>query len=146
MIVIVFILTTILVTLSIIDWRTQCLPDFLTLSLLWIGLLVNLNGYFVPLDQAVLGAVAGYVSLWLIAQTFYYLTGKIGIGGGDLKLFAAIGAWWGWQQLPWIMASASLMGLFTIVWMIKMQGHNPEHPIPFGPFLAFFGWLALWFF
>lgn len=139
------IFTLILILLSFIDLRSQCLPDKLTLSLLWIGLLVNMNTLFVPLEEAVLGAMAAYLSLWVIARLFYFLKGKVGIGDGDLKLFAAIGAWLGWQQLPWIMAAASLSGLILIYWLIKERGYYYDTPIPFGPFLAIFGWLALWF-
>ncbi len=136
--------TGILIILSIIDWKTQCLPDQWTLSLLWLGLLVNIQTLFVPLEQAVLGAVVGYLFLWMIAQLFYFLTGKVGIGGGDLKLFSAIGAWFGWQELPWIMAAASLTGLIFFIGMMKIRDHHKDDPIAFGPFLAIFGWVALW--
>lgn len=138
------IFTGILIVLSLIDWRYQCLPDILTLSLLWLGLVINRYSLFVSLDQAVLGALIGYMALGIVAQLFYRLTGKVGMGRGDWKLFAALGAWFGWQELPWIMAAASLSGLIFFLVLIKMRRCTKNDPIPFGPFLAIFGWVALW--
>ncbi len=133
----------ILIALLFIDLDNQILPDCLTLSLLWIGLLANLHQTFVPLDAAIIGAATGYVSLWLFNALFYLLSGKIGMGNGDFKLFAALGAWVGWQQLPLIIFSASLMG--AVVGSIYLRWNNKKRctPIPFGPFLCLTGFVSL---
>lgn len=135
--------TWMLVALAFIDLETQYLPDNLTLPLLWLGLLVNLNNGFVPLSQAIIGAMTGYLSLWLVFHGFRLITGKEGMGYGDFKLFAALGAWLGWQQLPFIILAASLIGALTGLAMILMRGHDRRVPIPFGPFLCAAGWVAL---
>ncbi|MEK6550181.1 MAG: A24 family peptidase [Pseudomonadota bacterium] len=132
-----------LVALAFVDLETQYLPDNLTLPLLWLGLLVNLSGIFVPVSQAIIGAVAGYLSLWLVFHGFRLVTGKEGMGYGDFKLFAAIGAWLGWQQLPFIILAASLIGAVTGLLMILGRGRDRRLPIPFGPFLCAAGWVAM---
>lgn len=132
-----------LIALSGIDIDTQTLPDDLTLPLLWLGLLVNLNGLFVPLSDAVIGASAGYLSLWVVYWAFLLITGKEGIGFGDFKLLAALGAWLGWMMLPLIVLLASAIGAITGLLLITWRGHQRDHPIPFGPFLALAGLVAL---
>lgn len=126
-----------------IDLETQLLPDVITLPLLWLGLLVNLDGLFVPLHDAVVGAAAGYLSLWLIYHLFRLLTGKEGMGYGDFKLLALIGAWLGWQQLPLVILLSSLVGAVTGLTLMVARRHRREIPIPFGPYLAAAGWIAL---
>ncbi len=128
---------------SVIDIREQLLPDSLTLPLLWAGLAFNLNGTFVPLQEAVIGAMAGYLSLWAIYQAFRLLTGKEGMGYGDFKLLAAIGAWLGWQALPVVILFSSLVGVVTGIGMIVFLGRDRQLPIPFGPYLAAAGFLGM---
>ncbi len=132
-----------LLALAAIDWKTQLLPDSIVLPLLWLGLLLNLFGVFVPLSDAVVGAMAGYLSLWLVYHGFRLLTGKEGMGYGDFKLFAALGAWMGWQQLPWIILAASLVGSVVGIGLIVSKRLPQGQAIPFGPYLAAAGWLAL---
>ena len=136
-------LTWTLVAMAFVDLETQYLPDNLTLPLLWLGLLVNLSGIFVPVSQAIIGAVAGYLSLWLVFHGFRLVTGKEGMGYGDFKLFAAFGAWLGWQQLPFIILAASLIGAVTGLLMILGRGRDRRLPIPFGPFLCAAGWVSM---
>ncbi len=133
--------TACLIALIGIDIDEMLLPDQLTLPLLWLGLLVNLQGTFVPLPQAVLGAVAGYLSLWAVYWAFKLLTGKEGMGYGDFKLLAALGAWLGWQQLPLVILLSSLVGAVFGIAMMLRRGES--RPIPFGPYLAVAGWIAL---
>lgn len=132
-----------LVALFMIDAQTMLLPDDLTYPLLWLGILLNMNGGFVPLADSVLGAVFGYLSLWSIYHLFKLLTGKEGMGYGDFKLLAALGAWGGWQILPFVIFASSALGaLFGIVWMlIKRNGQSL--PMPFGPWLAMAGFVAM---
>lgn len=130
-----------LLTLTVIDQRTQLLPDSIVYPLLWAGLLINLNGTFVPLEQAVIGAVAGYMSLWLVYQVFLKLTGKHGMGFGDFKLLAALGAWVGWMGLPGIVLLSSVVGLIWAVLLMGLGKMDRTQPMPFGPFLAIAGWL-----
>jgi len=139
----VCILLAALIALTFIDLDTQLLPDSITLPLLWIGLLVNLHGLFVPLDQAVIGAVAGYLALWSIYHLFKWLTGKEGMGFGDFKLLAALGAWLGWQMLLPIVLAASLVGALVGVALVLSGRHQAARPLPFGPWLALGGLLAL---
>ncbi len=134
-----------LIAMSFIDLDTQLLPDELTLPLMWLGLLVNLEGTFVPLRDAVIGAAAGYLSLWLVYWMFRAVTGKEGIGYGDFKLLAALGAWMGWMMLPLIVLLSSAVGAILGVSMIILKRHQADRPIPFGPFLAAAGLLALLF-
>lgn len=132
-----------LIALTFIDIDTQMLPDDVTLPLIWLGLLVNLQGGFVSLPDAVIGAVAGYLSLWSVYWLFRFATGKEGIGYGDFKLLAALGAWLGWMMLPLIVLLSSAVGALVGVAMIVLRGHQRDKPIPFGPFLAVAGLIAL---
>ncbi len=132
-----------LVALTFIDLDTQILPDDLTLPLTWAGLLVNLPGLFVPLPQAVIGAVAGYLSLWAVYWAFRLVTGKEGMGYGDFKLLAALGAWLGWMMLPLIVLLSSARGAVLGLLLVLLRGHQRDKPIPFGPFLAVAGLVAL---
>ena len=132
-----------LIALTFIDIDTQMLPDDLTLPLIWLGLLVNLQGGFVPLSGAVIGAAAGYLSLWSVYWLFRFATGKEGIGYGDFKLLAALGAWLGWMMLPFIVLLSSVMGALVGIAMIVLRGHQRDKPIPFGPFLAIAGLIML---
>ena len=132
-----------LLALTMIDIDEQLLPDQLTLPLLWLGLLLNLNDTFAPLGDAVIGAAAGYFSLWLVFQLFRLLTGKEGMGYGDFKLFALFGAWLGWQMLPLILLLSSLVGALVGISMILFRGRDHQVPIPFGPYLAMAGVIAI---
>jgi leader peptidase (prepilin peptidase) / N-methyltransferase len=132
-----------LLALAFIDYDTQLLPDDITLPLLWIGLLVNIPSLFAPLSSAVIGTVAGYGTFWLVYQAFKLLTGKEGMGFGDFKLLAALGAWLGWQQLPLIVLLSSLLGAVIGIAFILLMGRDRRLPIPFGPFLCAAGWIAL---
>jgi len=132
-----------LIAMTFIDADTQLLPDDLTLPLLWLGLLLNLSNLFVPLSEAVIGAVAGYLSLWLIYWAFKLLTGKEGMGYGDFKLLAALGAWLGWKMLPIIILFSSLVGAAVGIVLIIVARRGRDIPIPFGPYLAAAGLLAL---
>jgi leader peptidase (prepilin peptidase)/N-methyltransferase len=132
-----------LIAMTLIDADTQLLPDDLTLPLLWCGLLVNLNGTFVPLDEAVIGAVAGYLSLWSVYWLFKLATGKEGMGYGDFKLLAALGAWLGWKMLPVIILLSSVVGAVVGIALIVFARHGRDKAIPFGPYLAAAGMLAL---
>jgi leader peptidase (prepilin peptidase)/N-methyltransferase len=135
--------TWLLIAMTFIDIDTQLLPDDLTLSLLWCGLLVNMTGGFVSLDSAVLGAVFGYFSLWSVYWIFKLVTGKEGMGYGDFKLLAALGAWMGWTMLPLIILLSSLVGAVVGISMIVFGKMNKNIPIPFGPYLAGAGFIAL---
>jgi leader peptidase (prepilin peptidase)/N-methyltransferase len=132
-----------LVVLCFIDLDTRLLPDNITLPLAWVGLLVNLWGTFVPLEQAVIGAVAGYLSLWSIYHLFKLLTGKEGMGFGDFKLLAALGAWLGWKTLLPIALIASMAGALVGTALILLGGHDRSKPLPFGPWLALGGVVSL---
>lgn len=134
-----------LIALSGIDLDTQLLPDSITLPLLWLGLAVNLRGTFVPLEAAVIGAMAGYLSLWTVYWLFKLVTGKDGMGYGDFKLLAALGAWFGWQALPLIIVLSSFVGALGGIVLVLTQRHDRDVPIPFGPYLAGAGLLCLFF-
>ena len=136
-------LTWVLIALTMIDFDTQLLPDNMTLPLIWLGLIVNSQGLFVPLETALWGAVAGYLSLWSVYHLFKMMTGKEGMGFGDFKLLAALGAWMGWQLLPVIIILSSLVGAIVGITLIVTMGRDKNIPIPFGPYLAAAGWLAL---
>ena len=132
-----------LLAAAAIDIEHYLLPDTLILPLLWLGLLLNVWHAYVPLEDAVIGAVAGYLLLWLFYQGFRLLTGKEGMGHGDFKLLACLGAWLGWQMLPLIVLAAAALGaLIGGAWLL-LNRHGKEHPIPFGPFLTGAGILAL---
>ncbi|MDY4314205.1 A24 family peptidase [Pectobacterium actinidiae] len=133
------ILLSFLLVLTVIDIKTLLLPDVLTLSLLWMGLLFNLSGTFVSLNDAVVGAMAGYLSLWLLYWAFKYTTGKEALGYGDFKLLAALGAWLGWQALPNLVLAAALSGLLvTLIWRV-LRKEDTAKPLAFGPWLAMGG-------
>ena len=136
-------LTWVLIALTMIDFDTQLLPDNMTLPLIWLGLIVNAYGVFVPLETALWGAVAGYLSLWSVYHLFKLITGKEGMGFGDFKLLAALGAWMGWQLLPVIILLSSLVGAVVGITLIVTMGKDKNIPIPFGPYLAAAGWIAL---
>lgn len=133
----------ILLALTFIDADTQLLPDSLTLPLLWGGLLINLHGAFTPLPQAVIGAAVGYLVLWAIYWLFKLLTGKEGMGYGDFKLLAALGAWLGWSMLPLIILLSSLVGAVVGISLMIFKRMDRGNPIPFGPYLAAAGLIAL---
>lgn len=135
--------TWILISLTMIDADTQLLPDSMTLPLLWLGLIVNYYEMIVPLGSALWGAIWGYLALWLVYWGFKLLTGKEGMGYGDFKLLAALGAWLGWQMLPVIILMSSVVGAVIGISMIAIQGKDKSIPIPFGPYLAIAGWIAL---
>ncbi|HZW20059.1 A24 family peptidase [Noviherbaspirillum sp.] len=132
-----------LIAMTFIDADTQLLPDDLTLPMLWCGLLVNLNGTFVPLHEAVIGAAAGYLSLWTVYWLFKLATGKEGMGYGDFKLLAALGAWLGWKMLPIIILLSSAVGAVVGIALILLARAGRHNPIPFGPYLAAAGLIAL---
>lgn len=138
-------LTWALIALTLIDFDHQLLPDNMTLPFLWMGLIVNSFGLFCSLPDALWGAVAGYLSLWSIYWIFKLITGKEGMGYGDFKLLALLGAWFGWQLLPLIILLSSLVGAVVGVALIWLKNHGKSVPIPFGPYLAAAGWIAaLW--
>ena len=132
-----------LIALTFIDFDTQLLPDDITLPLLWLGLLLNLDGTFTSLPNAVIGAIAGYLSLWSVYWAFKLTTGKEGMGYGDFKLLAAIGAWLGWTLLPLVILLSSLVGALVGITLIIFTRHGRNIPIPFGPYLAGGGLIAL---
>jgi len=132
-----------LIALTFIDFDTQLLPDSITLPLLWLGLLLNLNGAFTSLQNAVIGAVVGYLTLWSVYWLFKLVTGKEGMGFGDFKLLAAIGAWLGWTLLPLVILLSSLVGAVVGISLIIFAKHGRNIPIPFGPYLAGGGLIAL---
>lgn len=137
------IVTWFLIGMSMIDVDHQLLPDSMTLPLMWIGLLAALIPVFADLQSAVIGAALGYMILWSIFQLFKLVTGKEGMGFGDFKLLAALGALLGWQALPVIILLSSLVGAIVGVTLIAITGRDKNIPIPFGPYLAAAGWLAM---
>jgi leader peptidase (prepilin peptidase) / N-methyltransferase len=146
------VLTWFLIALTFIDVDTQLLPDSLTLPLVWIGLLLSLwgpqaGGPPIPVDMrsSIIGAIAGYLSLWSVYHLFRLLTGKEGMGYGDFKLFAALGAWLGWKMLLPIILFAAAVGSVVGIAMLAFRGQSRSTPIAFGPFLAAAGWLVLMF-
>jgi leader peptidase (prepilin peptidase)/N-methyltransferase len=132
-----------MIALSFIDFDTQLLPDSITLPLIWAGLLLNLSGTFTDLGSAVIGATAGYLSLWCVYWGFRFATGKEGMGFGDFKLLAAIGAWLGWQMLPLVVLGSSFVGAIAGISLMLLAKHGRNVPIPFGPYLAVAGAIAL---
>jgi leader peptidase (prepilin peptidase)/N-methyltransferase len=132
-----------LLALTLIDLDTKLLPDSLTLPLLWAGLLVNVPGLFTPLQASVLGAAAGYLALWSVYKLFKLVTGKEGMGYGDFKLLAAIGAWVGWQLLPVVILLSAVVGSVVGIALIAFGGRSSQTAIPFGPYLAAAGFIAL---
>jgi leader peptidase (prepilin peptidase)/N-methyltransferase len=132
-----------MIALTFIDADTQLLPDSITLPLLWVGLLLNINATFVDLSSAVIGAVSGYLVLWSVYWLFKLTTGKEGMGFGDFKLLAAIGAWLGGKILPLVILLSSLVGALVGIALIVLTKRGREVPIPFGPYLAAAGVIAL---
>jgi leader peptidase (prepilin peptidase)/N-methyltransferase len=132
-----------MIALAFIDLDTFYLPDSITLPLLWAGLLFNSGGTFTDLHSAVIGAAAGYVALWSVFWAFKLATGKEGMGYGDFKLLAAIGAWLGWKMLPLTILASSLVGAVVGIGLIVFAKHAREKPIPFGPYLAAAGLIAM---
>jgi leader peptidase (prepilin peptidase)/N-methyltransferase len=129
--------------MSAIDIEHHLLPDGMVLPLLWLGLLANSFGLYTDIQSALYGAAAGYISLWVVFQLFRLLTGKEGMGYGDFKLFACIGAWLGWQSLPLVILLAALCGTIVGVSMMVIRQHDKSQPIPFGPFLCAAGLVAM---
>lgn len=136
-------LTWALIALTMIDFDHQLLPDDITLPFLWLGLLLSLGALFVDTRLSIVGAVAGYLVLWSVYWVFKLLTGKEGMGYGDFKLLAMLGAWLGWKMLPVIIVLSSLVGALVGISLILFRGRDRNIPIPFGPYLAAAGWLAL---
>ncbi len=132
-----------LITLTMIDFDHMLLPDQIVIPLLWLGLFVNLNNGIVPLQDAVIGAIAGYSSLYLVFWLFKLATGKEGMGFGDFKLFALFGAWIGWQLLPLLILMASVVGAFIGISLMIFKDLQKGQAIPFGPYLAIAGWITL---
>jgi len=137
------ILTWCLVALTLIDLHKQLLPDSITLPLLWLGIAYAFTGDFTDISSSVIGAIAGYLILWLVFHAFRLITGKEGMGYGDFKLLAALGAWCGWQLLPQIILLSSLVGAIAGIGMLVTGYTKRAQPIPFGPYLATAGWIAL---
>ncbi|PUB86899.1 MAG: prepilin peptidase [gamma proteobacterium symbiont of Ctena orbiculata] len=136
-------LTWALIALSMIDFDVQLLPDNITLPFLWLGLVLSLGTIFTDPRSAIVGATAGYLSLWSVYQIFKRLTGKEGMGYGDFKLLAMLGAWLGWQYLPQIILLSALVGAVVGILLIFLRGRDRNIPIPFGPYLAAAGWISL---
>ena len=139
------ILSLTLLVLALIDFDTQLLPDSLTLPLLWLGLLFNLSSTFVPISTAVIGAMAGYLSLWSVYWLFKIVTGKEGMGYGDFKLLGALGAWFGWAALPGIIMMSAVVGAVLGIVLIGIAKRPRDEPMPFGPYLAGAGLISLYF-
>jgi leader peptidase (prepilin peptidase)/N-methyltransferase len=137
------ILSWALVVLALIDFDTQLLPDSITLPLLWAGIVANYNGTFVTLEESILGAIFGYLSLWMVFWGFKLATGKDGMGYGDFKLLAVLGAWLGWHILPLVIVLSSVVGAAIGISMMVFASHDKTKPIPFGPYLAISGWIAM---
>lgn len=132
-----------LIVLTGIDLDHQLLPDSITLPLLWLGLLLNTQGVFTSVQSAIYGAAAGYLLLWALYWLFKLATGKEGMGYGDFKLLAAIGAWGGVERLPLVILLSSVVAVVVAFGLIALRRHQAQHPLPFGPFLALAGWIAL---
>ena len=137
------IFTYAIICLSLIDFDCQLLPDNIVLPLLWIGLIINQFEFFVDLQSAVWGAICGYMILWIIYQIHHRLTGKEGMGYGDFKFLAAIGAWFGWQVLPMVILIASISGTLVAVSLMVFKKRGSDVPISFGPYLALAGWIVM---
>jgi leader peptidase (prepilin peptidase) / N-methyltransferase len=136
-------LTWSLIALTAIDYDHQLLPDSITLPVLWIGILCNMSGLYTDVYSSLYGTIAGYMALWSVYIAFKLATGKEGMGHGDFKLLAMLGAWLGWQALPVIILVSSLLGSVVGIGLILFGGHKKSQPIPFGPYLALAGWISL---
>lgn len=136
-------LTYVLIVQSTIDFRHTIIPDEITLPMIWIGLLLSINGIFVDPQASIIGAVSGYLFLWIIYWCFYLLTKKEGMGYGDFKLLAMLGAWLGWEMIPFIILCSSILGSVIGVSLFISKKKKLDRRIPFGPFLAAAGWIAL---
>ena len=134
-----------LIALTMIDFDTQLLPDSITLPLMWLGLILGYFGVTTDFQSSFWGAIAGYLSLWSVYWLFKLVTGKEGMGHGDFKLLAVLGAWLGWQLLPAVILLSSVVGAVVGISLIVFRQHGREVPIPFGPYLAAAGLLCLWF-
>ncbi len=139
----VLLLSFCLISLIMIDFDHMLLPDQITLPMLWLGLLININGAIVPLEQSVIGAAAGYLSLYSVFWLFKLATGKEGMGHGDFKLVAVFGAWFGWQLLPLLILMSSAVGAIVGISLMVFNNHQREQAIPFGPYIAVAGWVCL---
>lgn len=135
--------TWVIIPLCVIDYDVQLLPDCITLPLLWAGLALSLAGIFIDSHSSIIGAMSGYLCLWAIYHLFKLVTGREGMGYGDFKLLAAIGAWVGWQALPVVILFSSVVGATAGIFLILVKGRQRSQPIPFGPFLASAGWITL---
>lgn len=136
-------LTWSLIALSMIDFDHQLLPDDITLPLLWLGIIINIFGLFTDIESSILGAIFGYGTLWSVYIIFKLVTGKEGMGHGDFKLLAVLGAWFGWQLLPLIIILSSLVGAVIGISLMVFKSHNRNTAIPFGPYLAIAGWVSM---
>jgi len=136
-------LTWALLSLSIIDVEHRLLPDSITMPFLWLGILINMFGIFTDVYSSLFGIMAGYLSLWSVYMLFKLATGKEGMGFGDFKLLAMLGAWMGWQVLPLVIILSSICGTVIGVGLMLFRGHQRNIPIPFGPYLAVAGWITL---
>ncbi|MEM7358559.1 MAG: A24 family peptidase [Pseudomonadota bacterium] len=136
-------LSWVLIVLTFIDFDHQLLPDDIVLPVLWLGLGLSLLPVFAEVQDSVLGAIAGYLSLWLVFQAFKLLTGKEGMGHGDFKLLALFGAWLGWQMLPQIILVSTVVGSLVGITLMALKKASSENAIPFGPYIALAGWIAM---
>lgn len=136
-------MTWTLVTLFMIDAKTMLLPDNIVFPLLWLGIILNLNGFFTSLESSVIGAIAGYMILWSLFHLFKLITGKEGMGYGDFKLLAALGAWGGWEVLPFIVFASSAFGAVFGITAMAVKGQKESQPMPFGPWLAMAGFVSI---
>lgn len=143
--VFMMVITWALISAIFIDLEHKLIPDIITIPLLWLGLIINTNNVFATPEQAIIGATAGYLALWLVAKIFKMVRKIDGMGHGDFKLLAVFGAWLGWQILPAILLSASLAGSIMGIILIIFKRLKFAQPLPFGPYLALFGWLAFFF-
>lgn len=139
----VLILSFTLIALTMIDFDHMLLPDQMTYPLLWLGLLINIDASIVSLEDSVIGAVAGYMSLFSVFWIFKLITGKEGMGHGDFKLVAVFGAWFGWQLLPLLILMSSAVGAVVGISLMVFKKHGREQAIPFGPYIAIAGWICL---
>jgi leader peptidase (prepilin peptidase) / N-methyltransferase len=136
-------LTWALIALSMIDFDHQLLPDDITLPFLWFGIIINLFGTYTDIESSIIGAIFGYGSLWLVYISFKLVTGKEGMGHGDFKLLAVLGAWFGWQSLPLIIILSSVVGASIGILLMIFKSYNRTTAIPFGPYLAIAGWISM---